>query len=90
MTTLREVDRLQREFEQAVGEFVDPQDMMHAVIHQSRQSYRRLAEKVQTIFMKHLATSGWPPAERLANAETFDRFVASRLKESAPSGLHPG
>lgn len=82
VTTLREVDRLQREFEQAVGEFIDPQDMMHAVIHQSRQRYRRLAEKVQTIFMKHLATSGWPPAERLANAETFDRFVGSRLKDS--------
>ncbi|MBB3979329.1 hypothetical protein GGQ64_004569 [Rhizobium azooxidifex] len=82
VTTLREVDRLHREFEQAVGEFIDPHDMMHEVIQQSRQRYRRLAEKVQTIFMKHLALSGWPPAERLANAETFDRFVGSRLKDS--------
>jgi len=82
VTTLREVDRLHREFEQAVGEFIDPHGMMHEVIQQSRQRYRRLAEKVQTIFVKHLAISGWPPAERLANAETFDRFVGSRLKDS--------
>lgn len=82
VATLREVDRLHREFEQAVGEFIDPHGMMHEVIQQSRQRYRRLAEKVQTIFMKHLALSGWPPAERLANAETFDRFVGSRLKDA--------
>lgn len=82
VTTLREVDRLHREFEQAVGEFIDPHGMMHEVIQQSRQRYRRLAEKVQTIFIKHLAVVGWPPAERLANADTFDRFVGSRLKDT--------
>ncbi len=82
VATLREVDRLQREFEQAVGEFIDPHGMMHEVVQQARSRYRRMAEKVQTIFMKHLETAGWPPAGRLANADTFDRLVGDRLKDT--------
>jgi hypothetical protein len=79
--SLREADRLQREFEQAVGDFLDPHGLMHAVIDQARARYRRLAEKVQTIFTKHLETAGWPPEGRLANADVFDRLLADRLKE---------
>lgn len=79
--SLREADRLQREFEQAVGDFLDAQGLMHTVIEQARSRYRRLAEKVQTIFTKHLQTAGWPPEGRLANADVFDRLLADRLKE---------
>ena len=39
-------------------------------------------EKVQGVFVKHVETTGWPPAGRLANADTFDRLVADGLKES--------
>ncbi len=80
--SLREADRLQREFEQAAGDFLDPHGLMHEVINQARARYRRLAEKVQGVFVKHLETSGWPPSGRLANADTFDRLVAERLKDS--------
>ena len=80
--SLREADRLQREFEQAVGDFLDPHGLMHEVIDQARARYRRLAEKVQAVFVKHLETTGWPPPGRLANADVFDRLVADRLKES--------
>ncbi|HMN22269.1 MAG TPA: PglZ domain-containing protein [Ottowia sp.] len=79
---LREVDRLQREFEQAAGDLLDPHGLMHRLIEHVRTHYRRLAEKVQNVFMRHLEGSGWPPAGRLANAEVFDRMVADRLKES--------
>jgi len=79
--SLREADRLQREFEQAMGEFLDRHGLMGEVIQQARARYRRLAERVQVIFMKNLETAGWPPAGRLANADTFDRLVADRLKE---------
>jgi hypothetical protein len=34
--SLREADRLQREFEQAVGDFLDPHGLMHEVIQQAR------------------------------------------------------
>ena len=82
LSSLREADRLQREFEQAAGDFLDQNDIMHEVINQARSRYRRLAEKVQGVFVKHVETAGWPPTERLANADAFDRMVVDRLKES--------
>lgn len=80
--SLREADRLQREFEQAAGDFIDPHGLMHQVIAQARGRYRRLAEKVQGVFAKHMESTGWPPAGRLANADVFDKLVGDRLKES--------
>lgn len=80
--SLREADRLQREFEQAAGDFLDPHGLMHEVISHARARYRRLAEKVQGLFVKHVETAGWPPTGRLANADVFDCLVADRLKES--------
>lgn len=80
--SLREADRLQREFEQAVGDFLDAHGLMHQVIDQARARYRRLAEKVQSVFVKHIETTGWPPQGRLANADVFDRLIDDRLKES--------
>lgn len=82
LSSLREVDRHQREFEQSVGDFIDHHDLMTKVISFARARYRRLVEKVQVVFMKHIETSGWPPIGRLANADTFDKLVGSRLKES--------
>ena len=80
--SLREADRLQREFEQAAGDFLDPHELMHEVITRARSHYRRLAERVQGVFVKHVETVGWPPSGRLANADVFDRFVADRLTEN--------
>jgi hypothetical protein len=80
--SLREADRLQREFEQAVGDSLDPHGLMQEVIDQARARYRRLAEKVQTVFVKHIETTGWPPQGRLSNADVFDRLLADRLRES--------
>ena len=80
--SLREADRLQREFEQAVGDFLDQHGLMHEVISKARSRYRHLAEKVQGVFVKHVETTGWPPTGRMANAAVFDRLVADRLKES--------
>lgn len=79
--SLREADRLQREFEQAVGDFLDSHGMMAEVILQARARYRHLSERVQGVFVRHLETAGWPPSGRLANADVFDRLIADRLKE---------
>ncbi len=81
INSLREVDRLQREFEQSVGEYLDAQDLMHDLIEHARMRYRRLIEKVQASFVKHLEAESWPPPARLANANVFDEIVAPRLKE---------
>jgi hypothetical protein len=78
---LREADRLQREFEQAVGMSAGADGALDGLIDHARARYRRLAERVQTVFMKHLENEGWPPPGRLANVSAFDRFVAGRLNE---------
>jgi hypothetical protein len=82
LSGLREADRHQREFEQAVGDHLDVEGAMSEVIEQARARYRRLAEKTQVVFTKQLEASGWPPSGRLANADVFDHLVAPRLQES--------
>ncbi|WP_432697188.1 PglZ domain-containing protein [Marinobacterium sp. YM272] len=81
---LRDVDRLHREFEQAVSdyEWQDTHGVMEPVKHRIRQSYGRLIEKVQIPFTKHLEQSGWPVAGYLSNNEVFDKLVAPRLQQS--------
>ena len=79
---LREADRRQREFEQAVGGYLDVESDMVEVIDHARSHYGRLAGKVQMVFTKHLETIGWPPAGRLANSDVFDQYVSPRLQES--------
>ena len=82
LTSLREADRLQREFEQAVTDYWDAQSLLTPVIDKARQEYRKLAEKVQILFTKQLADTGWPPQGRLYNADVFDEVVAPKLKTS--------
>lgn len=79
--SLREADRLQREFEQAAGDFLDQHGLMQEVVSQARAHYRRLAEKVQSVFVKHIESAGWPPPGRMPNADAFDRLVEGQLKE---------
>ena len=82
LESLREADRLQREFEQAAGDAVEAHESMAGVNEQARTRYGRLAATVQVLFTKHLEMSGWPPSGRLANADVFDRLVAPKLQES--------
>lgn len=81
LSSLREADRLQREFEQAASDLLDPYGLMQEVIEQARARYRKLIEAVQGAFVKHLDASGWPPTGLHANADTFDRLVAEPLKD---------
>ncbi len=82
VTTLRHTDRLQREFEQAAADYFDTTRQMTDVLSRARSSYRRLANKVQNVFVRHLEQSGWPPTGRLANVDVFDKLVAPKLGES--------
>ncbi len=79
---LRNVDRLQREFEQAAASYYAPAPQMADVIRRARAVYRRISNKVQGIFVRHLEQVGWPPSGRMANADVFDRLVAPKLGES--------
>jgi hypothetical protein len=80
-SSLREIDRLQREFEQALGEYVSMEQVVDDVAEHARKRYARIAEKVQAIFIKHLEREGWPQQGRLANVDLFDKLVAPLLAE---------
>jgi hypothetical protein len=82
VSSLCEVDRRQREFEQSIGDLVSPDAAMMRVIDHVRRRYGRLIEKLGTLFTRHLEASGWPPPGRLANADVFNRFVQPLLKEN--------
>lgn len=84
VSSLREADRLHREFEQAVGDFdwQDTQSVMTPVKQQVRKQYGKLVEKTQLIFTRHVEQSGWPLAGQLSNADVFDRIVAPKLQKN--------
>ena len=79
--SLREIDRLQREFEQALGEYVSLEPVVDDVADYVRKRYARVAQKIQTIFIKHLEKEGWPPHGLLSNINLFDKLVAPLLTD---------
>ena len=81
-SSLREVDRLQREFEQARADMISPDGGMSAAVEQVRHRYRKLAGKTAALFTRHLETAGWPPPGRLANVDVFDQIVQPMLRDS--------
>ena len=81
ISSLREVDRRQREFEESGSNATTSRDLLDPVITASRSRYRRLVEKVQTLFTRHLEKGSWPPPGRLMNAAVFDRFLSPQLRE---------
>lgn len=84
LSTLRQVDRLQREYEQAANDttYVDVEGYMGEVIAQTRRTYRRLMDSVQGHFLRQIQATGWPPTGRLANADVFDKVVAPLVQQS--------
>lgn len=82
--SLREMDRLHREFEQAVSdyEWQDTHGEMSSLIQRARKCYANLAESVQQCFMRLVKQTGWPLPGMLANTQAFDRLVAPQLKQN--------
>jgi hypothetical protein len=81
-STLREVDRCQREFEAAQGEILNHSADEESVKALARRSYRKIIDKVQDVFIRHVDKTGWPLAGRLANVNVFDQMIAPALQES--------
>ena len=82
ISRLREADRFQREFEQAVSDYIDNKDIMSCVIDHARSQYSGLVLKVQILFTKHLEKEGWPLNSILNNADLFDQMIAPKLMVS--------
>jgi hypothetical protein len=81
-TSLRDVDRLQREFEQAAGDYLLTDASLSDLLDYCRRRYAKLAEKAQSLFSKHLEAASWPPQGRLSNTDVFDTIIEPMLKES--------
>lgn len=82
INSLREVDRYQREFEQAAADYLDVQQTASEVVKQARDRYRRLMSKVHDLFLRYLEKTGWPLPGRLSNADVFDEKIAPKLQQS--------
>ena len=81
ITNLREIDRLQREFEQVATSCFPIIDDLVPVIALARSEYRNLTGKTQLLFTRLLESSTWPPEGHVSNAATYRDFVAPKLKE---------
>ena len=79
---LREVDRLQREFEQSVADSMTSDSSMNEIIEKARSKYRNLSSRVQDLFIRHVEKAGWPPLGRLSNADLFESKITPKLQES--------
>jgi hypothetical protein len=81
--SLREVDRLHREFHEAFRDLLIEYGTLKAVAIRADKAYRTLMDKVQDIFIRLVEKSNWPPQGLKSNARTFDDFVAARVKENS-------
>lgn len=81
-TSLGEVDRLQREFEQAASDCISIDASLSDAVDYCRKRYAKLSTKVQSLFVKHVESAGWPPQGRLSNVDVFETIVEPLLKES--------
>jgi hypothetical protein len=82
VSSLCQIDRRQREFEQARANLVSSDDAMSGAVEHARARYRKLAAKTGALFTRHFETTGWPPPGLLANADVFDRIIQPMLNES--------
>lgn len=76
------VDQFHREFEHAVADHFDIEGSLAPAITHCRKAYFDLANQVQSVFIKHLESTGWPPGGMLSSTEIFDKHVAPPLAES--------
>lgn len=80
--SLRRADQLHREFEQAVNDCPEAEDLMPGVVDLVRKQYRKLVEAAQLKFTHFVGGAGWPPQGFLSNTQVFDTKVAPLLKSS--------
>lgn len=79
--SLREVDRLHREFHEAFRDLLIQHEALKTVAMRADKAYRVLMDKVQEHFIRLVERSTWPPQGLKANGKTFDDYVGARLKE---------
>jgi hypothetical protein len=79
-SSIRRADQLHREFEQAVNDCPNAEDLMPGVVALVRKNYRELIETVQLKFTHFVDSTGWPPQGFMSNTQVFDIKVEPLLK----------
>lgn len=77
----RWIDRLHRDFEQAVTDAFGELEALESVVTKARIQYHNIVETLQIKFIGAIRDEGWPISGRIRNSEVFDRFVAPLLRE---------
>ena len=77
--SLRRADQLHREFEQAVNDCPDADQLMPGLINLVRKTYRELVDIVQSKFIQFIDNATWPPPSYLASTHIFDRKIVPIL-----------
>jgi hypothetical protein len=77
----RRIDRLHRDFEQAVTDAFGELETLEKVVTKARKQYFNLIEALQNKFVSTICDEGWPVSGRIRHSEVFNRFVAPWLKE---------
>lgn len=78
---LRKLDRLGREFEQAVASYVDIESIMDDLVATARNEYQKVIGKAHDVFIHHFQKNSWPPVGMAANTDVFGTYVAPKLLE---------
>jgi len=82
VSSLREADQLQREFEQSIGDYIEINEEISYIIRLTRNRYDKLASKAHELFIRHIEKVGWPVEGWILNTDVFDKKVAPKIQES--------
>ena len=75
----RQLDTLQRSFEQAVAEAFGELGVLEELVEAARKAYRGTAEDWQMKFIAAVEAEGWPVSGTTRGTEVFERFLAPAL-----------
>jgi hypothetical protein len=87
VSRLREVDRLQRIFEQAVDDLYGETETLEGFIKLLRSRYRSFTETTHNVFMRLVEDEGWPATGLPRQTEVFSRYIESYLTERKKTAL---
>lgn len=81
-TTWRDLDRYQREMEQAINQRESDHDGLDLLVARARSDYFRSVEALQSEFVRLVAAEGWPVSggQLISNSQVFSKAVAPALE----------
>jgi hypothetical protein len=78
--SFRQLDRLQRSFEQSITDAYGELDALEPLVTAARGAYRQTVDLVQAKFLDAIEKDGWPVSGKSAAADVFDKFVAPLME----------